>query len=136
MASFNKAIQQKIDYIPANTSIALLLESDDKIDEAITRLEWLALQYPANAEVLFQLGRMYYNRNEVEKAVNQFLLALTANPNHSNALYSLGIAYEKQGKIKDAIAAFEAVLEWNPDVREIKDRIAKLKQPVPAMPSE
>jgi len=136
MASFNKAIQQKIDYIPANTSIALLLESDDKIDEAITRLEWLALQYPANAEVLFQLGRMYYNRNEVEKAVNLFLLALTANPNHSNALYSLGIAYEKQGKIKDAIAAFEAVLEWNPDVQEIKDRIAKLKQPVPAMPSE
>ncbi|MCX6737808.1 MAG: tetratricopeptide repeat protein [Candidatus Parcubacteria bacterium] len=136
MASFNKAIQQKIDYIPGNINIALLLESDNKIDEAITRLEWLASQYPANADVLFQLGRMYYNKDEVEKAINQFLSALTIDPNHSNALYSLGIAYEKQGMVKDAIAAYEAVLKLNPDVQEIKDRIARLKQPVVAPAEE
>ncbi|MBU3964328.1 tetratricopeptide repeat protein [Patescibacteria group bacterium] len=129
MEAFKQAIQQKVDYIPANISIALLLEGDKKIDEAVAKLEWLALRYPSNADVLFQLGRMYYNQNETEKAVNQFLFALTANPNHSNSLYSLGVAYEKQGRIKDAISAFEAVLVLNPDVQEIKDRIAKLKQP-------
>jgi tetratricopeptide (TPR) repeat protein len=131
MMSFNKAIQQKIDYIPANVSVALLLESNNNIDEAITKLEWLASRYPTNADILFQLGRMYYNKDEVEKAVNQFLLALTSDPNHSNALYSLGIAYEKQGMIKDAITVFEAVLRLNPDVQEVKDRIAKLRQPAP-----
>jgi tetratricopeptide (TPR) repeat protein/O-antigen ligase len=135
MASFNKAIQQKIDYIPANINIALLLESDNKIDEAISRLEWLTSQYPTNADVLFQLGRMYYNKDEVEKAINQFLLALTSDPNHSNALYSLGIAYEKKGMTKDAITVFEAVLRLNPDTQEVKDRIARLKNPTP-VPAE
>ncbi len=133
--AFKKAIQQKIDYIPANISLALMWESAGDAGGATTKLEWLVSKYPTNADVLFQLGRMYYNQNETDKAIQQFLLTLTANPNHSNALYSLGIAYEKQGRTKDAITAFEAVLVLNPDVQEIKDRIAKLKQPAVA-PSE
>ncbi|MBU1045809.1 tetratricopeptide repeat protein [Patescibacteria group bacterium] len=127
--SFNKAIQQKIDYIPANTSLALIEEGEGNIEGATKKLEWLASLYPTNADVLFQLGRMYYNQNEIEKAVKQFLAALTTNPNHSNSLYSLGIAYEKQGRVKEAIGAFEAVLALNPNVQEVKDRIARLKQP-------
>jgi tetratricopeptide (TPR) repeat protein len=124
---FEKAVEQKLNYVPANIRLAVMLEDEGKIDEAIAKLEWLLATAPNSPEVLFQLGRIYYNQGDTDRAISQFLAALTINPNYSNALYSLGIAYEKQGRNKEALMALEGVLSLNPDVQEIRDRIERLK---------
>jgi len=126
-AEFEKAIDKKIDYAPANINIALLLEQDGLVDEAIHKLETLQARNADNVELLFQLGRLYYNRGETDKAIAQFIGALNINPNYSNALYSLGIAYEKQDRKQDAIIVFEAVLELNPGLEVVQDKIDELK---------
>jgi len=129
-AEFEKAVQQKSDYIPANIRLAIMLEDDGKIDEAVVKLEWLLARYPndPSPEVLFQLGRTYYNQGDTDRAISHFLRALNINPNYSNALYSLGIAYEKQGRVEESLMALEAVLSLNPNIQQIQDRIERLKK--------
>ncbi len=127
-AEFEKAVRQKLDFAPANINLALMLEEEGRVDEAIAKLEWLLPKNPNNVETLFQLGRLYYNKNEVERAITQFITALNLNSQYSNARYSLAIAYEKQGKIKEAIEQLEIVLAANPDIKEIQDRIERLKR--------
>ncbi len=137
-AEFEKAIDKKANYAPANINIALLLEQDGLVDEAIRKLETLQARNANNVEILFQLGRLYYNVVETDKAIAQFIAALKINPNYSNALYSLGIAYEKQDRKQDAIIAFEAVLELNPGLEAVQDKIDELKgkRQAPAVETE
>jgi tetratricopeptide (TPR) repeat protein len=129
-AEFEKAIAQKIYFTSAQIALALMSEDEGKIDEAINRLEPLLVRNPNDIEILFQLGRLYYNGGEVDKAITQFRTALNLNPSYSNVRFSLGIAYEKQGKVDEALKEFEAVLDSNPDNKELKDRIQRLREGV------
>lgn len=124
---FEKALLKKENYIPAHLSLALMSENDGKKEEAINRLEWLSSRTASNAEVLFQLGRLYYNEDRIDEAISRFITVLRLNSRHSNARYSLAIAFEKQGQINMALEQLNIVLIDNPDNQEIKDRIKKLK---------
>jgi len=76
----------------------LLLEKQGDTEAAMQELEGLAANYPLSSEILFQLGRLYFNNNQVSEAITQFKRVVILVPNHSNAHYSLGVAYAAQGK--------------------------------------
>ena len=124
---FEKALAQKENYAPGNISWALMLEEEGNKEEAIAKLEWFLSKEVNNPEALFHLGRLYYNDNQTDKAINAFIGALILNPRYSNARYSLAVAYEKQGKIDEALAQLEIVTVANPTNQEVKDRIKRLK---------
>lgn len=79
-------------------------------------------------DVHFQLGRLYYNQDELDKAISEFKQVIILFPNHSNAHFSLGLAYERKGRRKSALREFEKVLELNPDNEEVKAKIKELKR--------
>ena len=81
-----------------------------------------------DVEVLFQLGRMYFNNEQIDEAINRFLAVASVQPNHSNALYSLGVAYSTKGEKDLAIQAFEIVLELNPGNTDVAQKIEELKK--------
>jgi len=128
---FEKAIEQKEDYVPANISLALYLESEGNIEEAIDKLERLsvlATRYPDSYHnVLFQLGRLYYNNGEIEKALTQFKAVLNLRPSFADARYSLALALERQGKINQAIENLEIVAKSNPNNEMLQKKIKSLK---------
>lgn len=124
---FNKAVEQKRDYADANIQLALVLESEGNTQEAIDKLADFSVRVPNNPQVLFQLGRLYYNQGETEKAVAHFRAALNLTPRFADARYALALALEKQGKIDQALENLEMVLKDNPNNKVLKQKIEKLK---------
>ena len=124
---FAKAIAVKSDYTDALIQQVLLLEKEGDAKAALQELEKLATNYPLSAEILFQLGRLYFNNNQISKAITQFQSVVLLVPGHSNAHYSLGVAYAAQGKKDLAIAEFEKVLTLNPDNQDVQKKIDQLR---------
>ena len=90
-------------------------------------MEELAVDFPLSSEILFQLGRLYFNNNQITEAINQFKRVVILVPDHSNAHYSLGVAYAAQGKKSLAIEEFQKVLELNPDNSDIIKKLKSLR---------
>ncbi len=124
---FNKAIEQKRDYADANIQLALVLESEGNTQEAIDKLTDLSIRVPDNPQVLFQLGRLYYNQKETEKAISHFRATLNLTPRFADARYALALALEKQGKINQALENLEMLLKDNPNNNVLKQKIENLK---------
>ena len=125
---FTKSLVQKKDYISANINLAFLLEDQDKRDEAISILEAILSINQNNPEILFQLGRLYYNDGQIVRAITHFKRAITINANYSDVHYALGLAYEKQGKIQQAIEELQIVFQFNPGSQEVANKLQQLKQ--------
>ncbi len=124
---FDQAVGLKSDFIDANLQIAFIDEKEGRIEEAKTRLENLVIRNPYSTDVRFQLGRLYYNQNELSNAEGQFVLVLQLFPNHSNALYSLALIYERRDEITKALAALRSVLELNPGNQDVANKIKSLE---------
>jgi len=125
---FAKAAELKSDYLDAQIQSALIYEREDNLEEAIRRMKDLSLEYPFNTEVLFQLGRLYFNAKRIDESISQLEKVVNFLPNHSNALYSLGIAYKEKGEKEKAIKVFEKVLELNPGNQDVIQKLSELKK--------
>jgi len=126
---FQKALEKKPYYADAIIQEAMLLERENILEEAITRLENLITREPWNIEAHFQLGRLYYNVGRADQAIEIFEAVTTWLPQHSNALYSLGVAYIAKGRAEQAIWAFERVLGLNPGNQDVIQKLELLKSP-------
>jgi tetratricopeptide (TPR) repeat protein len=124
---FRQAIEKKSDYSEALIQEALILEKEDVLEEAIAKLEGLLRENPFNIEVMFQLGRLYFNSNLVDEAIEQFRRVTILVPDHSNAHYSLGVAYTTKGEKQKAIKEFEKVLQLNPGNQDVIQKLESLK---------
>jgi len=125
---FEKAIELMPSYKDALAQDIAIYEKDQKLGDAIVKLEELSSKYPLNIEIIFQLGRAYYNNGQVSKAISQFNKVIELSPNNSNALYSLGIAYQRQGQVQEAINTFKKVLELNPGSQDVINKLRELGQ--------
>jgi tetratricopeptide (TPR) repeat protein len=125
--NFARAQELKPNYSDAGIEEGLFYEAKGNLNGAIEKLEKLSKEIPDDVEVIFQLGRLYYNNERTDDAVFQFKKAISLFPNHSNSRYSLAMAYEKQGEIDLAIREFENVLILNPNNQDVKDKIKTLK---------
>lgn len=126
---FEKAIKLKPDLVIAYVRLALLHETQNKINDAIATLE-RGLNYGRqDAGYVFQLGRYYFNRNQKDDyglAELAFRRAIALNPNYSDALFSLAYLYEKTGHKSEALQLYKRVLELNPDNKDLKAKISGL----------
>ncbi len=125
--NFEKAISLKPDYVPSHFQLAMISVREKKIDDAISQLESkkpFALQDIGWA---FQLGLLYYNNNQLDKAKAEFERAVELDPNYSNARYFLGLIYDKQGNKNLAIEQFERIEKFNPDNQELKKILSNLR---------
>lgn len=125
--NFSKALEKKQDYVTATIQLALLLEQDNILDEAMLKLEKLIEVNPYNIEGRFQLGRLYFNNGRINDAIEQFKVVTILVPNHSNAHYSLGVAYAANRETQLAIQEFEKVLELNPGNEDVMQKLESLR---------
>ncbi len=70
---------------------------------------------PDNPEMLNNLGNVYRDRGEYEKAVGLFGQAIALRSDYREAYNNLGVAYHKMGRLEDAIASFKKAMEISPD---------------------
>ncbi len=133
--AYQSAIGLKSDYADAYISLAAVYEQTGQLDEAIKTYQSGAASGGATADLVFNWGRLLFNRNkgvdrgDAEKLWQQ---AVTLAPNYSNAWYSLGLVAESRGDKSLALQYYTRVKELNPANPEILKKIHSLTGPAPA----
>ncbi|PJA90554.1 MAG: hypothetical protein CO137_00055, partial [Candidatus Magasanikbacteria bacterium CG_4_9_14_3_um_filter_32_9] len=129
--AYKKAIELKPDYLSAYLSLSEFYESQENLDSAISIYTPVLRLVQNSPEVLFSLGRMFYNKNEEnddKQAELLWLRAIELTPNYSNALYSLGLLYERRGDKALALNYFKKVEELNPNNVDIGNKVREMLQ--------
>lgn len=134
---FERALWLKPDYTPALFQMALLFQLKGEINEAILKLEEAKTFSPFDEVIAFQLGFLYFNNGQIERAGEELEralnLALKEGQEDLTARYFLGLVYDQQKEKEKAIEQFEMILKSHPENQEIKRILENLKQGKPAL---
>jgi tetratricopeptide (TPR) repeat protein len=128
--NYKEASTLKGDYLDSYVGLARVYEQQNKIDEAVDAYKSAMSNGGTNNPVLlFDFGRLLYNRNK-DKDRNDsevlWLAAVKLQPNYSNALYSLGLLYESRGDKTSALQYYYKVKDLNPDNKDIITKIRSM----------
>lgn len=124
------AITLKNDYLPAYLGLANAYEQLHNSNRAIEVYASVPAAGQDNVDVLFNYGRLLYNRNtkgDRDLAEKLWLVLLIKDPNNANALYSLGLLYEGRGNKANALSFYQKVLALNPGNKIISAKLAALR---------
>jgi len=95
-------------------SDARRLSREGKFDEAIAKLEALALKEPELKGLAREMGVTYYKKSDYLKAVASFKKALEEDPGDNEAVQLMGLSYYLAGRPAEAIGPLEKVQAWYP----------------------
>jgi tetratricopeptide (TPR) repeat protein len=124
---FQKAVDLKSDYAPARFQLAMIDIRENKIKDAIAKLEETKLIAPSDTGLAFQLGVTYQADDQLDKAKAEFERAVVLDPNYSNARYFLGLLYDEANEKQKAIEQFEKIVQLNPDNEQVKKILENLR---------
>lgn len=127
--SYQKAIDLKTNYVGAYMSLADVHEQNKQADKAIELYQRILSSALDNQEVLFNFGRLLYNRRQTDDMKNAealWLESVRLQPNYSNALFALGMLYETNGDKSKALQYYYKVKDLNPDNKDVSAKIRSL----------
>jgi tetratricopeptide (TPR) repeat protein len=127
-AIFQRAITLKPDFASAHFLLAQTAIRLGDIDAAIQSEENAKAAAPFDIGVAFQLGLLYYQKQDMDRAQVEMERAVSLNENYSNARYFLGLIYDKKGDKPKALEQFNKVAALNPDNQEIRRILENLTQ--------
>ena len=78
---------------------------------------------PSNDDLHFELGKIYFNLEKYEEALDNFKAANIANPLHATALFNAALTLKKLNLSDDAAKLFEEAININPFLRETAKNI-------------
>ena len=131
--SLERSIELKLDYAPAHYLLAVAYDQLGREGEAIARLEKIRRIAPHDIGVSFQLGMLFWRKEELDQAQRKFEKIIRLNPYYSNARYMLGLVYDKKGEKEKARAEFEKVAQLNPENQEVAKILKNLNKGFPAL---
>jgi FkbM family methyltransferase len=105
---------------------ALTLQNDLQLAEK-WYLRALNIQ-PQLAKSHYNLGFVYEQEDEWEKAIDNYTHAITINENYTKAYYRLGLIFKRQQQFTKAIEQFSQVLHLDPKHQGAKFNLALLWQ--------
>ncbi|MFB6181618.1 MAG: tetratricopeptide repeat protein [Candidatus Magasanikbacteria bacterium] len=136
--SYRKAIKLKPDYVIAYIQYSRLLASQGEFDQAISLYQPIFNLIKDSPRALFNLGRLFYNRNEegdLERAERVLKRAVSVSENYANAIYALGLVKQRQGDTGAAKRYFDRVREITPDNSDLQQKKQKVENPKAATKS-
>lgn len=87
---------------------------------------------PNNPQRYINMGGIYYQLSEWEKAQRQFQIAAQLKPDYANAYYNIGHVLEQKGDLKNALAYYQAVKQLiakdKKSIEKIDEEIKKLQE--------
>ena len=69
---------------------------------------------PKNDEAWIQLGNLYFDTNQPEKAIKAYSKSLELKPNNANVMTDLGVMYRRNGQPTKALETFNKAIEIDP----------------------
>ncbi len=126
----NESIKIKSDFTASHMMFAQVALAEGKLKEAISELEQAVIARPNNSEniyIILQIGILYYQDGEHEKAQNIFEKLVEMTPDYADARYALGLLYDKKGMASMATAQFEDLNKLIPEDNEIQKILNNLR---------
>ena len=94
-----------------------------EIESSILKLEKYTKEYPSDVLGFYNLGVVYQETNQIEKAIKEFLQVLRKDKNHWRSLTNLGLLYFIKRMYKESNKYHYAVLkikkDYQPALRDI-----------------
>lgn len=131
--AFERAIDVKPDFASAHFLHAQASLRLGNIEKAVKSVEEAKRSAPFDIGIAFQLGLLYYQTGDLERAAGEFDRAISINDNYSNARYFLGLIHDRRGDKANALRQFEKIEQLNLDNQEVKKIIANLRTGKPAL---
>jgi len=82
--------------------------------DQIKAFEARVKQHPEDVMAWTQLGNLYFDTNQFERAITAYGKSLELNPENANVWTDLGVMYRRNGQPKKAIEAFESAMKSDP----------------------
>ena len=105
---------EELSEVKVRKRLADIYKRFNQLDEAQKELILISNLEPDNADIYFQIGEIFYQRNMTENAVAYFQKALRIYPQHSGAHYYLGVIYHRIGKLDEAQSELNKAIEYDP----------------------
>jgi tetratricopeptide (TPR) repeat protein len=112
-ASLEKSLEKKENLDVAYYYLSLTQSALGEQEEAINSMSNAVSLSANNVTYLFNLGRLYQNRNQdgdLENAKKIFEYILTVNPDEVNTNFALALLYEKMNKDDKAIERYQHII--------------------------
>lgn len=100
--------------------------SDDRVDEAMAKIEKVLAQDPGILEAHYILGNLYTKKHELDQALQAYQAALARDPEYTPALFGLASTYRDLGRPEDAKAGFRRLIEIDPRDNRAYYMLAKI----------
>ncbi len=84
------------------------------LDEAITEYQRALETYIDSAEIYFKIGMAFFYKNEIDRAINYYNLALDKNPKMANAYYMIACCHTKKAHFQDAMEFAQKAVQLSP----------------------
>ena len=102
--------------LDSNTSLpdAMPQRHDHAGDPHIAELEETVAKDPKNTEAWIELGNLYFDAQQLDKAIQAYEAAVKLQPENANVWTDLGVMYRRKGDTKQALAAFNKAQAVDP----------------------
>ena len=81
---------------------------------------------PSGQNIHNNLGDVYARNGDLQKAVEEFMLAIQINPNYADAYHNLANTYHQMGQTEEAIKNYQKALEINPKIWQSYQNVASI----------
>lgn len=101
------------DDIPPQNQSASMTSQERKAEIASLKAE--TEKDPSSAQAWIALGNVYFDTQQVAKAINAYETAIDIDSGHADVWTDLGVMYRRNGQTEKALAAFDKAITLNPD---------------------
>lgn len=81
--------------------------------QLLLQLELEVQKNPKNAEAWTNLGHLYFDSDQADKAITAYNKSLALAPNNADVLTDLGVMYRRAGNPQQAVASFDRAIQAN-----------------------
>lgn len=124
-------LERKPGHPPILLRMAQIERDKGKFDDAAGHLREAVKSEPSNQDAHLELGRLLYERNDVNGAIAETEKVLELNPKHVDALYNMGAIYANLGDTARAKSYWSRAVAADPaseSSRKAREGLTKLGQ--------
>ena len=85
----------------------------DEQAQHLVQLELEVQKNPKDIDAWTNLGHLYFDSDQAEKAITAYNKSLDLAPNNADVLTDLGVMYRRAGKPQQAVASFDRAIQVN-----------------------
>ena len=100
--------------LPQQTPQAQINQTAPDRSNEVDALVKKTAQEPENVTAWIDLGNLYFDSNQIDKAIWAYQKSLDLSPNNPNVLTDMGVMYRRKGQPEEAIKAFDRATSIDP----------------------